>query len=59
MASADPYPRRDLAVLLLVALAVFTLAAWLVPSAPYTDAAYYTLVAERLATGHGFSVPVL
>jgi 4-amino-4-deoxy-L-arabinose transferase-like glycosyltransferase len=59
MASADPYPRRDLAVLLLVALVSFALAAWLVPSAPYTDAAYYTLVAERLATGHGFSVPVL
>jgi len=35
------------------------LAAWLVPSAPYTDAAYYTLVAERLADGFGFTIPVL
>lgn len=27
--------------------------------APYTDPAYYSLVAARLADGHGFSVPVL
>src|SRR5688572_20351423 len=53
------YPLRDLALLLLAALAARALAAWLVPSAPYTDAAYYTLVAERLADGFGFTVPVL
>jgi hypothetical protein len=35
------------------------LAALLVPSAPYTDAAYYTLAAQRLADGHGFTLPVL
>ena len=53
------YPLRDLALLLLAALAARALAAWLVPSAPYTDAAYYTLVAERLADGFGFTIPVL
>jgi hypothetical protein len=53
------YPLRDLGLLLLAALAARTLAAWLVPAAPYTDAAYYTLVAERLADGFGFTVPVL
>lgn len=53
------YPARDLLALLGAALLVYSLVAWLVPSAPYTDAAYYALVAERLGTGHGFSVPVL
>lgn len=53
------YPVRDLLVLLACALAAYGTVALLVPSAPYTDAAYYTLVAERLATGHGFTVPVL
>ena len=53
------YPLRDLALLLLAALAARALAAWLVPSAPYTDAAYYPLVAERLADGFGFTIPVL
>ena len=53
------YPLRDLALLLLAALAARALAAWLVPGAPYTDSAYYTLVAERLADGFGFTIPVL
>ena len=53
------FPLRDLALLLLGALAARALAAWLVPTAPYTDAAYYTLVAERLADGFGFTIPVL
>src|SRR5688500_7879721 len=53
------YPLRDLGLLLVGALAARTLAAWLVSSAPYTDAAYYTLVAERLADGLGFTIPVL
>jgi len=51
--------RRDLAVLLLVALAVRTAAALLIDYPPYTDPAYYGLVAEQLAGGHGFNVPVL
>jgi hypothetical protein len=50
---------RDLVVLTALALVARILAAWLVPSPPYVDAAYYTLVAERLAGGDGFSVPVL
>jgi len=53
------YPLRDLGLLLLGALVARALAAWLVPTAPYTDAAYYTLVAERLADGFGFTIPVL
>ena len=53
------YPWRDLALLLTAALVARVLAAWLVPSAPYTDAAYYTMVAQRLADGFGFTVPVL
>jgi Dolichyl-phosphate-mannose-protein mannosyltransferase len=53
------YPWRDLVLLLVGALAARVLAAALVPSAPYTDAAYYTLVAQRLADGFGFTVPVL
>jgi 4-amino-4-deoxy-L-arabinose transferase-like glycosyltransferase len=51
--------RRDLLVLFAVALAVRAAAGLLVGYAPYTDAAYYSLVAERLADGHGFTVPVL
>jgi 4-amino-4-deoxy-L-arabinose transferase-like glycosyltransferase len=51
--------RRDLIVLFGVALAVRGVAALIVGYAPYTDPAYYALVAERLADGHGFSVPLL
>ena len=50
---------RDLLVLGVLALIVRSLAAWLIADPPYTDAAYYQLVAERLAGGHGFTVPVL
>jgi len=53
------YPLRDLLLLLGLALVARVAAALLVDAAPYTDAAYYTLVAERLAGGHGFTVPVL
>lgn len=53
------YPWRDLALLLLGALVARVVAAAIVPSAPYTDAAYYTLVAQRLADGFGFTLPVL
>src|SRR5947208_5474738 len=49
----------DLAVLTLLALIARIGAAALVDYAPYTDPAYYSLVAERLATGQGFSVPVI
>src|SRR5438067_301485 len=49
----------DLAVLTLLALIARVVAAAVVDYAPYTDPAYYTLVAERLATGHGFTVPVI
>jgi hypothetical protein len=52
-------PVRDLVLCFLAALAVRALGAWLVSAPPYTDTAYYQLVAERLAGGHGFSVPVL
>jgi 4-amino-4-deoxy-L-arabinose transferase-like glycosyltransferase len=51
--------RRDLVVLALVALLLRTAAAVLVSQPPYTDPAYYTLVAQQLVTGHGFQVPVL
>jgi len=50
---------RDLAVLTAVALLVRTVAAWLVPAPPHVDAAYYTMVAEQLATGNGFTAPAL
>ena len=51
--------RSDVLVLFVLALAARTLAAALVGYAPYTDPAYYSLVADRLAGGHGFTVPVL
>jgi 4-amino-4-deoxy-L-arabinose transferase-like glycosyltransferase len=51
--------RRDLLVIFVVALVARTAAALLVAYPPYTDPAYYALVAERLAAGDGFSVPVL
>jgi 4-amino-4-deoxy-L-arabinose transferase-like glycosyltransferase len=50
---------RDLLLFFVAALILRGLAAWVVPPTPYTDAAYYTLVAQQLATGHGFSAPVL
>jgi hypothetical protein len=51
--------QRDLAVLFALALATRALAALLVDYPPYGDPAYYQLVAERVAAGHGFTVPVL
>jgi 4-amino-4-deoxy-L-arabinose transferase-like glycosyltransferase len=50
---------RDLAILFALALVARLVAAALVPYPPYTDPAYYSLVAQQLASGHGFSVPVL
>ena len=50
---------RDLLVLFGVALVVRIVAVILVPWPPFTDPAYYSLVAQRLAEGHGFTTPVL
>jgi 4-amino-4-deoxy-L-arabinose transferase-like glycosyltransferase len=51
--------RRDLLWLTAIALAVRVAAAWAVDYPPYTDPAYYLVVAERLAHGQGFTTPVL
>src|SRR5687768_773006 len=50
---------RDLLVLFVVALVARALAVILVPWPPFTDPAYYSLIAQRLAEGHGFTTPVL
>ena len=50
---------RDLGILTALALVVRAVAAWLVPFPPHVDAAYYTMVAEQLATGNGFTAPAL
>jgi 4-amino-4-deoxy-L-arabinose transferase-like glycosyltransferase len=51
--------RRDLAILFALAIITRLAAALLVDYPPYADPAYYQLVGEQLAGGHGFSVPVL
>ena len=51
--------RRDLAILFALALVTRLAAALLVDYPPYADTAYYRLVGEQLAAGHGFSSPVL
>lgn len=50
---------RDLLVLALVALVARAVAVLTVPWPPFTDPAYYSLIAQQLAGGHGFSTPVL
>src|SRR5688572_17163962 len=50
---------RDLLVLFLIALVVRAVAVVLVPWPPFTDPAYYSLIAQRLVQGHGFTTPVL
>jgi 4-amino-4-deoxy-L-arabinose transferase-like glycosyltransferase len=50
---------RDVALITAAALMLRGFAAILVPWSPYLDASYYTVVAERLATGEGFTVPVI
>ncbi|MEO6577581.1 MAG: glycosyltransferase family 39 protein [Candidatus Limnocylindria bacterium] len=50
---------RDILALSLLALVVRTVAALVVDWPPYTDPAYYHLVAAQLAEGHGFTVPVI
>ena len=42
-----------------IALIARSVAAWVVDFAPYTDPAYYSMVAGQLAAGHGFSAPAL
>lgn len=51
--------RRDLVILFVVALVTRLVAALVVDYPPYGDPAYYQMVAEQLAAGHGFSAPVL
>ena len=48
---------RDLFWIAAATLVLRGIAAILVPWTPYLDSSYYTLVAERLATGDGFTVP--
>lgn len=60
MAETPMRPRlADLAALTVFALVARVAAALVVDWPPYTDPAYYTLVATRLAEGGGFTVPVL
>ncbi len=51
--------RRDLLWLTAIAFLLRLAAAWIVDYPPYTDPAYYLVVAERLAHGQGFTTPVL
>lgn len=51
--------RRDLVLLFALALLTRLAAALLIDYPPYGDPAYYQLVGEQLAAGHGFNVPVL
>ena len=52
-------PWKALAALGAAALALRVAASVIVPDPAYLDAAYYELVARRLAAGDGFSVPVV
>jgi hypothetical protein len=52
-------PARDLILLLLAALVARVIAVLVLPWPPFTDPAYYSMVAQRLAEGHGFTAPVL
>ncbi len=52
-------PVGDLVVVTILALAARIAAAFPFDYAPYTDPAYYTLVARELAEGNGFIVPVI
>lgn len=51
--------RRDLVLLFAVALVMRTAAAALIGYPPYTDPAYYFMVGQQLADGHGFTAPAL
>ena len=52
-------PSRDMIILGVVALVARAAAAIVVDWPAFTDPAYYSLVAQRLAEGHGFTTPVL
>jgi uncharacterized membrane protein len=52
-------PARDLILLFVVALVARVIAVIVLPWPPFTDPAYYSMVAQRLAEGHGFTAPVL
>lgn len=51
--------RRDIVWLTAVAFLVRLAVAWVVEFPPYTDPAYYQVVAEQLAQGQGLTTPVL
>lgn len=59
MIRLDRVTLRDLFWITAAALVLRGLAAVIVPWVPYLDASYYTLVAERVATGAGFTVPAI
>ena len=59
MMPARDHHRRDLLWIVAAALVLRGIAALLVPWAPYLDASHYTVVAENLASGNGFNVPVI
>jgi hypothetical protein len=50
---------RDLILLGAAALVARAIAVIVLPWPPFTDPAYYSMIAQRLAEGHGFSAPVL
>ena len=50
---------RDLLILTAAALLARSAAVVIVQWPPFTDPAYYSLIAQRLADGHGFTTPVL
>lgn len=55
--AGTPIPWKDLIGVAIIALVVRSVCAFLVEAPPWTDSAYYFASAERLATGHGLSVP--
>ena len=62
VARATPMIRprgSDLLLLTVAALVARIVAAIPIGYPPYTDPAYYGMVAQQLATGHGFTAPVL
>jgi 4-amino-4-deoxy-L-arabinose transferase-like glycosyltransferase len=51
--------RSDIVAITVGGLILRAIAALLVPWAPYLDGSYYTVVAQNLAEGNGFNVPVI
>ena len=50
---------RDLVLLFLVALVARVVAVVIVPWPPFTDPSYYSMIAQRLAEGHGFTTQAM